>query len=570
MGTGFHCVDVSSADKVDKALQSLLDSGTGVLGITVDSLAPVPGDRWTAGVIELVHWVLRLLPLDGATSIDVFLECRGQPTFSHHWEPVRSEILRQLAEVDPARASRIAMAIHPVSKGGHPVIGYADLVAYSWGSPTATSRERLKRSGLPGRCLMDTDSRTLRSAWDVLGLRGRLAPAPWRDVVTSGEFSEPGSVAAALLDQVRQACLHDGTLWQGYLAAAREHLESKAVDLDVLGRELSWLASCQPAGQVLPPKVRLAFLTSQLAAANHRGAVEPAWQADIRQLSDRLFDEDPAMVCYVDLHLAVAAMNRFDFAGAAATLGRWAEVPRYVPGLQMYARAQSSLGQVSAFLGDAAESQTRFRKAMEAFGELSDPALAAAERKQTGAYLAIAAMDDENCTTESARACLEAVTGPMDQALASLAPHADNKDKYAHHLLLRFLLKRGTPDDRKRYLATAAQWDCGEGHPWELIEAYRALLLRPTDSVSAAERLDNAWQLAFAQDQGPTVRLIGATLGVVGRWWGRTWDNLAAELDALERELPLAATQVSALRAACNQVGNPLGLLEAVLPFNFH
>ena len=50
-------------------------------------------------------------------------------------------------------------------------------------------------------------------------------------------------------------------------------------------------------------------------------------------------------------------------------------------------------------------------------------------------------------------------------------------------------------------------WEKDAGHPWQLILAYRAALLWPTDATAAATMMDEAVMLCAGQ--GPTVKAIG-------------------------------------------------------------
>lgn len=95
---------------------------------------------------------------------------------------------------------------------------------------------------------------------------------------------------------------------------------------------------------------RLLWLNAQLARANHFGATEQAWMAEMQVLGAGLMDEDAPLVCWADLHLAVNATNPYDFARATRHLDRWRDLPPSVPGLRYRAQLRSSLGPHAAFL----------------------------------------------------------------------------------------------------------------------------------------------------------------------------------------------------------------------------
>ncbi len=77
----------------------------------------------------------------------------------------------------------------------------------------------------------------------------------------------------------------------------------------------------------------------------------------------------------------------------------------------------------------------------------------------------------------------------------------------------------------------------------------------------------DAAYLALDADQGPTVRLIGATLRTIAADWGVGWPARFDVLDSLQAALPLAHRRIETLR---DPGGSILTRLQTVLPFNFH
>ena len=563
---GWHATDTTFAE-IDRVLQNLLDSRAGILGLTVRALPQFPGDRWVAGVLELVSWVLRLMPISGKTTLSIEVEQFGEHVSGSDWKAAVTGLHRELSEHNPQRARDLEIELKLVAKSQQRFGGYADVVAFTWGSPAGASRERLMKSGLAGSCLLSGDAPSLRSAWDKLSSGVRLSGEEWAGLVGDPDAADPKSAAGTLLGQLHEACRADSALWGRFLETARVHLDSKAVNLRSLGQQVLWLNSAAPEGMQLGAQMRLAWAVARRETLNHVGDVDPSLDAELEELSRRLFDERPELVCLADLDRAVTATNRFDFEAATRSLHRWVDVPPVVPGLQMWGRVQSSLGQHHAFRGELELAQQYFERALEAFARLSDAELSRRERGQTGTYRAIATMDRTDAPLEQVRAHVCEVV-PLGHAdIARMAGSSDSGSKYAHHLLLRYLVHRGSAEEREAYLAAHDSWGSGEGHPWPLIEAYRAFLLRPRDPAAANERIEQAWELV--QDQGPTVWFIGLVLAAIGKAWGAEGCRVDSEIvEKLAVELPKAPFGL--LREALARgVDDPLALLRQLLPFNF-
>lgn len=220
-------------------------------------------------------------------------------------------------------------------------------------------------------------------------------------------------------------------------------------------------------------------------------------------------------------------------------------------------------------MGNNARAATLFREALECFSRLSDPEMRRVDEAQTGSYLAIALMDDNQVSPEDARDAVEVVTGDLSTAVARLAGSSDPGDRYKHHLLLRWLVHRGDDDTREAYMAQQNEWSTGAGHPWPLIQLYRGMLIRESDPNKALELALDGASRAFSASQGPTVELIGTCCRLVAVGWGVPWPEADTVLDELEKELPMASDRIAELRTAMTARQEPLGLMASVLPFNF-
>jgi hypothetical protein len=500
----------------------------------------------------------------------VLIEQRGEYVAGTSWKAAGAEILRQLAEQEPERARRIALELRLVTKSDSGLNGYVDALAFTWGSPAAASRARLRQSELGGGCLQSADARALRPSWEAHGGGRRLSGEQWRALLRQAGLEEPGSIPHLLLSRIRERCQQDPDFWQELFESVRNHLESKAIQMRELGREVAFLDSCVPQGHRFKPLMRLAWLTARLEKANHSGEVDSALEKELEALGAALYDEAPELVCQADLDRAVLATNRFDFQGATRALSRWMNVPAAVPGLRHWGRIQSSLGQHAAFSGLYAEAEPLFLSALKAFSLLSDEDMARAETAQTATYLAFSTMDTPGASPEQIRERVSAVTSLSLDAIQRIARSAAAHEKFAHHLLVRFLVAHGSPEEQQAYLAERVSWQSGDGHPWQLIELYRALLLHQAGETAEAGRyIQSGVELTLAGDQGPVLAFIGVVIAQVGAQLGLPAAGTSPNLEALRKMLPLAPW--SAIDAA--QEGRwsqgPHALLERCLPFNF-
>lgn len=72
-------------------------------------------------------------------------------------------------------------------------------------------------------------------------------------------------MARTILERLGQASQGDIKLWQRYLDHTLGDLESKAINLKILGRQVEWLERWSPSDRRLPPPLRLLWLTAKLA-----------------------------------------------------------------------------------------------------------------------------------------------------------------------------------------------------------------------------------------------------------------------------------------------------------------
>ena len=448
----FHATTSDETTR-DQVLQSLLSAGVGILGISLQDLPLAPGQRWVDGVLELVDWLLLLLPrsADGSLVLDVRVEARGAFVGGQDWTVAARDLVRQHGARDPQRIQGTQLTIKTYSKSQELRLGYADAVAHTWNAGSEATKARLAASQLRGRCLIEGDALRLRKLWRGFTHHSFPSPDEWAQIIADPSEADPGSIcgllSARLLEAVRDQ--PDGpATWNRYLLATLAHLESKAIDLQQLGRQIEWLDAAKPIFETLPVLVRHRWALARLAQTNHLGHTLTMLNDEVAELGALLVDERPPLVCEGDLHRAVRATNAFDFEGARAALKDWVTVDPRIPGLQMWGRVQSSLGQHAAFEGNHAEAIAYFDRALEAFGRLTDPRVVVGECRQTGTYRAIATMDSANVDAAQVRAAVESVVGELSvSALAALAADTREGSKWASYLVHRWALDYATGEE---------------------------------------------------------------------------------------------------------------------------
>lgn len=563
----FHGTEATAAE-ADAMVQSVLDSECGVFGIGNSGLPQTAGERWVSGVIEVVQWVARLLPIDESTVINVAIEQRGEYSNGISWKLLEAPILRDLVEIDPIRYRNLRLQLQVFTKQQELRLGYADAIAFSWGSGSAECRERIRASQLIGECLIEGDARQLRRAWDQFSSGQSMEGEDWASIVAGPDARVPNSVMATLLDRYGECVRNQPELWQYLLKYTLAHLDGKAIDLPRLRQEIAWLDRYKPDGQQLPNTIAFTWAVGRLATANHEGRTSIEDDALVATLGKELHDERPDLACLGDLYRAVLATNRFDYAAALDALSEWQDVQISVPGLQMWGRVQSSLGQIAAFQGDWKRALDLFDCANKAFERLSDPTARFSEGLQTATYAAIAAMDDPSVSIDLVRERLSKVFKLDPATTRSLASDGKAANKYSHYLLLRYLVTRRDSLLEEAYLLERDNWSYGEGHPWPLIDAYRSYLISGSDVERAKALVRRAIDGCFDHNAGPVMVLIGAAIAVGARKLVDVSSLNDDRLSELQSAFPAAPGLIDRLLSTPDNCDLPTTLAR-VLPFNF-
>lgn len=554
---GFHAAQASQSQCQSVLEAVLAHDDLGVLGLSADQLPSTAGDPWTAGVLQLIAWTLLMIPAS-TQKLAVHVEEKGGVKAGEIWRGAVELLRQRLAAVSPGRAE-LEVVLMISAKDRHPLLAAADSLAHTWNGG-AKAAHGLEASGLPGTCLFEGPSHDLPRCLD-LALRPRVSGEDWRWLLAQPGAQVPGTPAAIALERLGERV--DLAQWRECLQAAAAHLDGGDVSLSAAQVESAWLQRYAPENAALPPSVALTLATGRLAVENHRGEtlVQPIID-EIVAHNEVLFEENPSLVCLADLHLAVQSTHRLDFEAGVAHLSRWRDLPVAVAGLRMRARVESSLGQLRAFQGRNEEAIGHFQRALEMIGRLSEPAQRERERAQTAAYLAIASMDSADVPGLEVMRRLKAVSGSLDPAA--------QPSVWGQYLVLRWLTHRPQASAMYQHdLDARHAWEHGEHHPWPLIEAYRALLLRDSAPDEALTQLQRGRDLALREEAGPVLWLQGVALSVIAHGWGERWDGLGEQLAEVEYQLPGAREQVEHLRRCLEEPLGPVEVLRGALPFNF-
>ena len=603
----FHSVD-SEPQVIANCLNTLLHTSIpcGILGITLDGMANAPVNYWYNGLERLFDLILRLLPVgEDGVRLNVYVEARGRSTPEMVRRTIDSSLYR-LAKVDQSLASRIRLDVQTIGKYDsedetfNAWNGYVDAVAYSWCCFNQDLNDILLDYGLRPSCLMEGSSQNLYEIMDDLKC-GRLPkPEFWSELITMCDAGKPDSLVSRLLAGIGFELRGSLPDWKTYLNHLIGHLDSKAINLSQLGKQISFLKKYQPDDSALPPRIKLLWLTAKLAEANHRGAIVVEAFDRFRKLTRELYEEDAPLTCYATLHLAVTYTNAYRFQEAQKVIGDYLAListatwgknlpawihsvfdllmsaahiepasPAAIPGLRYFAQLISSHGQHEAFFGRNAEAVKFFLEANRLFSRLSDRKQAAKEISQTSAYLLTALMDMDHPDPALLDATLKSYFG--DDLLAAahaLAATDEPVNKYRLHILLRCILSGKVPSELKAaVLEEKENWKTASGHPWEMIEFYRGLLLdAPVDRM---KHLKNARELCKGHDA--TLHVIEAViLGTILLEDASVEQSYRELVERCAAELPdLGSERVAALREQPVKRRPALELAGIVLPFNF-
>ena len=553
--------------KADKLIEKVIHSQCGVLALPVRVYKSPQG--WGSVIAAYIDLVLRLLPLNGKCRVDVRVEQRDTYKETKDLTPLSDACRFHLMHSLPERASQIDLNVEIQDKTD-PYNSYPDAIAHTCRMRNSTlGKPRFQQSAWDGSCFLNYPAEELSRVLDLFYSGKEISPEDW-DILLQTADSKKNCFLEGLLQAIGHEAQANLRCWQKYLDYTVQHLNSKAINQRRLQNQLNWLTCYAPEEDSnLPPRLRLLWLTTKLAEANHKGAVNafPHYQEEFMNLSKKLFEEDAPLVCHAALNLAVSFTDEYQFEKAKALLAPWKEYHPEVPGLQYYGRLLSSFGQHEAFLGNPEEAATYFRTAIQAFKRLSDRESAYGDIQQTTTYLLTCLMDTQPFDERAFRMEAESFfASPIAEVIPLLSISDADKEKYAHHLLLRYLVSgHAAESEKQQYLSTKAEWKTGEGHPWEIIEFYRALLSDPEEKIA---RLRNAYNIA-QQGKGTMHVIACVILGAVLLEHPEKENDYRLLIEQCAKEIPALGSRLEILRKHITQKYAPLELAKQILPFNF-
>jgi hypothetical protein len=447
---------------------------------------------------------------------------------------------------------------------------------------------------------MEGSSQNLYEVMD--DLKGGRLPKPeyWSELISMSDAAVADSLVNNLLSQIGAHLRDNLKDWTIYLNHLVAHLDSKAIKMWMLGEQISFLKKYQPDDSVPPPRLKLLWLTAKLAESNHRGAIVVEAFDRFNSLIHDLYEEDAPLTCYATLHLAVNYTNAYRFQEAQDVVENYLRLitnaiwgkdlpswvhsvfdtlmaaahiepafPAAIPGLRYFAQLISSHGQHEAFFGRNEEAIKFFCEANRLFARLSEPDEAKKEISQTSAYLLTSLMDLDNPDPDLLENTLKSYFGnDLDAAARALSATNESEDKYRLHILLRFILSGKASDSVKTaVLSQKAVWKTDSGHPWEMIEFYRGLLL--DDPAERMRHLKKARELCAGNDA--TLHVIEAViLGTILLEDASVEQQYRDLVEKCAAELPdLGKDRIASLRGQPQKRLPALELARIVLPFNF-
>lgn len=578
-----HCSQDYSPEQLtaqDKALEEILHHpNCGVLAIPSSAYDVSMG--WDDALASWVDVVVRLLPFpegDGMVSLRVCVEPHDPYRTIEDFRALKLVCEKSLKESFPERARRVKLSFEPLPKpqpGERSGNAYPDIIGFTClrykGDNTA--HQRYAASGWSGVCHLDISPDRISRLLRCFYRRETLDAATWATLVSGGGIGIVGALSARFGERAK-TCAEE---WTRYLDFLHVHLVSGAIDMKALRCQVEWLRRFKPAET--SKRSQLTWLTAQIALANHEGKIAAAAGSQLRTdfdaLCEELYDEDAPLVCDATLNLAVAYTNCYEFEMALALIQSLLGKDRATVGLSGYGKLLSTAGQHFAFLGMPDESIAKFNEALACFARLTDETERRVNLGITRAYLATATMDGR--PQDARRALALYLLGDGDASEDALAREAarltrERKEKFQHHILLRYIVTLSAEDPlRRAYCEQKGKW-CrpSVGHPWELIEFYRAQLLPLGEEW--ARRLDTAYRLAEVEG-GETLMVIAAVIagaaladGLADEWPQR----LARMLEGI-KDIP-GLKENGRYQALLDQPTAklpPLELAAKVLPFNF-
>ena len=578
-----HCAQDASPERLeaqDKALEDILHHpNCGVLAIPSSAYDIANG--WDDALASWIDVMVRLLPFpegDCAVSLRICIEPHDPYRTTADFRALKLVCEKSLKDSFPERAQRVRLSFEAMPKpksGELSCNAYPDIIGFTClrykGDNTA--HQRYAASGWSGVCHLNMPPKRISRVLRCFYRREPLDAATWSALVSGDAVGIMGTLAARFGERARASADE----WGLCLDFICKHLLSGAIDMKVLRRQAEWLRRYKP--DAISKRQQLTWLTAQLALANHEGKIAAMagspLRAEFDALCSELYDEDARLVCEATLNLAVAYTNCYEFEMALGLIQSLLGKDCATVGLLGHGKLLSTAGQHFAFLGMTVDAIENFNKALDCFSRLSDEKDRGINLDITRAYLATATMDGQPDDARRVMALyLLGDENASDEALVREVKRlaGERSAKFHHHILLRYIAAQPEDDSlRRAYCAQMGRWCAPSvGHPWELVEFYRALLL-PAGS-ERARRLETAYRIALLEG-GETLKVIAAVIagaaladGLSGEWA----DRLSQMTEALKGMPGLKENgRYQALLDQPVARLPPLELAAKVLPFNF-
>ena len=587
---GFHAAD-RTFDEVDTILQRILDVPVGILGFSIrDETAR--NRYWIGHILHLVRWTLLQLPVptdEQGKHVRILIEQRETYDSKTNMKSLTEALEGELAAIDPDRFQDLHLKMGFMDKN-HPMNGYVDVLAFTWGSTDRSNKDRLRKSKLNGHCFINANERSLHHLFLALTQGGPLAPTDWYDLCAEVSTEQADSFLRRGIDRLGADMNRFPKHWELYLAEVQMRLASKQYSIIELGSAIAWLQKYADKSQTIPGTLQLQLASSNLALSNHRGQInDDLVLDDCLEWVKKLEDEDPQLVVKTILRMASTTINNFEFNALQEVVDDWLAKPVAMAGLLNYGKLQSTRGQMYAFSGHPDLAIPWFDDAMASFARLSDPRQIKRETHHTGIYKIIALMDSIHLEPDHGRqyAGMETVFHALEQlfdnreveAISRLLAASGQSGHFEHHLWLRAITRFPMQfvKAREAYLDSRGNWMTGNDYPWPLILAYRAWLLKDADeNMEAGSLMKNAIDICLDAEHGETLKLIALVLDTLAQAINVPLAN-SDEIDKvkLRKRLPHAPWQALTEFSTEARLGQMtririFGHLEKCLPFYFH
>lgn len=575
LGANFHATNMPLPALLPY-MAELLSKDCGIFGLAADCLRSSRREGWYSLLVETILWSLRLLPLpaDGSrVEVDIFVEERESFSSREKSDALRHSISRLIGQ--ERFGSRIILgevAFKPENSG---LLGWADMVANLWGSPSSAKQKVIEDSGLPGTCLFSSCSPLIEAAQKALQGE-RLSAEQWHLLCSAEDAGIEGSLPFLALQALRETCAAEegdqySAAWHPYIMHCAGVLE-KRYSLSAVEAQIRWLRHADKDRLSLVDRFFLGM--NELAFCNHMGDISsPELRAAVSVVetyATAVAGVHPLVNAQATLRLAVSYANAFDFETASDLLHPWVlgEKSRTL-NAELTGKFLSSMGQYEAFCQRHKSADDCFSLALSHFRSLMpvDAKTASKQLSQTSVYAATNAMDWAEKTQEDVVKAMEQALGcRLEEAIRT---DAISDDRYRVSLLYRYLTARGTEEEKSAMLSRSGSWLLtGRGQkmwPWPLIWYHRAVLAG--EAGNAELRKSMAEQLEHCKEVNDiTIQLIIAVLETALGEADPAEPETAAVLAKARQLMPAAKDRID--KVTSSRKGDP-ALVEDVLSFNY-